>query len=156
MTQDTRDTWDGRDGQDGQDVVRRYLKALNDRDGDTLMAMIAPDAVFTIPGDHPLAGTWRGLPEIVERFMLPMGGLFAPDAPYVTEVTGTVAEGDRVVVFCTSRATTRGGEPYTMDAAVLFTVRDGRIAGMREYFDTQYFTHMLFRDPAGPGHVAGP
>lgn len=129
-----------------EDVVLRYLKALNDRDADTLMAMIAPDAVFTVPGDHPLAGTWRGLPEITEKFMVPMGALFAPDAAYVTEVTGTVAEGDRVVVLCTSRSRTRRGEPYEMDASVLFTVREGKISGMREFFDTQYFARMLFPD----------
>lgn len=129
-----------------EDVVLRYLKALNDRDADTLMAMVAPDAVFTIPGDHPLAGTWRGLPEIAEKFMLPMGALFDPGAAYVTEVTGTVTEGDRVVVLCTSRSRTRRGEPYERDAAVLFTVREGKVSGMREFFDTQYFTRMLFPD----------
>ncbi|GAA2329639.1 IS630 family transposase [Streptomyces violaceusniger] len=103
-----------------------------------------PDAVFTIPGDHPLASTWRGTREISEQFMAPMATRFAPGAACVVEVKETIAEGDRVVILCTSCSTTAAGEPYAIDARVVFTVRDGKVAGMREFSDTQYFTRMPF------------
>ncbi|MFF1442737.1 nuclear transport factor 2 family protein [Streptomyces sp. NPDC058295] len=129
---------------EAETTVLRYLQALNDRDMDALLAMIAPDAVFTIPGDHPLAGAWKGITEIIEKFMIPMGGLFAPEAAYRVEVIETITQGDRVVVHCAARSTARSGEPYTIESSVHFTVQDGKISAMREFYDTQYFVRMLF------------
>lgn len=65
-------------------------------------------------------------------------------APEVS-ATNLVAEGDQVVAECTSRAVTRFGRP----CLGVFTVRDGRIASVREYMDTQLAAQVLFaEDPS--------
>jgi ketosteroid isomerase-like protein len=53
------------------------------------------------------------------------------------EVTGMVAEGDRVALEWTSRARTAAGQPYENFCIGVFTVRHGRIAAVREYMDTE-------------------
>jgi limonene-1,2-epoxide hydrolase len=54
------------------------------------------------------------------------------------EVTGMVAEGDQVTLEWTSRARTIEGAPYENFCIGVFTLRDGRIAAVREYMDTGY------------------
>ncbi|MEU1120497.1 MULTISPECIES: nuclear transport factor 2 family protein [unclassified Streptomyces] len=127
-----------------KDVVRGYLTALRERDAEALPRLIAADAVFRIPGDHPVAGTWKGLAEIAEKFLLPMGERFDPTAEYTVDVRHVIAEDGEVSVECVTRATTRDGAPYALDITAQFTVEDGRITSMREYFDTQYFARTLF------------
>ena len=60
------------------------------------------------------------------------------------EVTGMMAEGDQVTLEWTSRARTSGGEPYENFCIAIFTVRDGRIAAVREYMDTAYAHRVAF------------
>ena len=60
------------------------------------------------------------------------------------EVTGMVAEGDQVTLEWTSRARTTAGEPYENFCIGVFTVRDGRIAAVREYMDTDYARRTAF------------
>jgi ketosteroid isomerase-like protein len=55
-----------------------------------------------------------------------------------------VTEGDHVAVECISRTVTRSGQPYVIDISAHFTVKNGKIVMMREYFDTQYFARTLF------------
>jgi ketosteroid isomerase-like protein len=55
-----------------------------------------------------------------------------------------IAEGSEVVVECVSSTTTADGRPYRNEIVSLFTVQDGRIRSMREYFDTQYVAQTLF------------
>jgi ketosteroid isomerase-like protein len=55
-----------------------------------------------------------------------------------------VAEGDQVTLEWTSRARTAAGEPYENFCIGVFTVRDGRIAAVREYMDTGYARRTAF------------
>ena len=55
-----------------------------------------------------------------------------------------VAEGDQVTLEWTSRARTAAGEPYENFCIGVFTVRDGRIAAVREYMDTDYARRTAF------------
>ena len=69
-----------------------------------------------------------------------------------------VAEGDRVTLEWTSRARTATGEPYENFCIGVFTVRDGRIAAVREYMDTLYASPRGLRRLRGresPGRAAG-
>ena len=60
------------------------------------------------------------------------------------EVTGLIAEDDRVVLQWTSRARTRDGRPYENDCIGVFTIRDGRIESVREYMGRRYAGEVAF------------
>jgi uncharacterized protein len=67
-----------------------------------------------------------------------------PSRPLSQELKHVIADGDLAVAEWTSRATTRSGAAYENDYAVVFEVRDGLIAAVREYFDTGYAQRVLF------------
>lgn len=49
-------------------VLTRLHHAFNDRDAETLRALLAEDVIWHIPGDHPMAGTYEGREAMWEGF----------------------------------------------------------------------------------------
>ncbi|NJO42673.1 MAG: SnoaL-like domain-containing protein [Cyanobacteria bacterium CRU_2_1] len=49
-------------------IVQRYYQAYSSGDLATVREIFAPDITWTIPGHHPLAGTKRGLDEVLAFF----------------------------------------------------------------------------------------
>jgi uncharacterized protein len=129
---------------DARSTVLKYLEALGSKNLDALLDTVAEDVEYRIPGDHPLSGIWSGRQKVLAGFVLPMSELFDPDADYSTEVSRIIADGDSAVVQCVTRGTTRSGHSYENPIAAIFTVADGKIKRIDEYFDTEYFKKTLF------------
>jgi uncharacterized protein len=131
-------------------VVQRYVAAVAAGDAQTARELFAPSASWTLAaGDLPIAGTWEGRDVIIDEFLATAQSYYAPGSIDI-EVTGMVAEGQRVVVQWTSRARTRTGRPYENDCIGVFTIADGQIQHVREYMDTLYARDVAFG--AKPGY----
>ena len=116
-------------------VVKDFFAAMGSGDKERLLALVAEDIEWIIPGkDWPLAGTHRGL-----------AGLAATLRKASEEVEMTypkppefVAQGDRVMVVGVAtgkiKATNR---PFKDEWVFDITVRDGKVARIQEYIDTQ-------------------
>jgi uncharacterized protein len=128
-------------------VVTRYIHAVRDGDSSAIRDSFAEDAIWDYPGDLPLSGTWRGRDSIVDDFLGSVGTALEPGSAVALEITNILSVGDQVVAEWTSRATARGGAAYHNRNVGIFTVRDGRIAAVREYTDTQHAAHVLFGTP---------
>ena len=118
-------------------VIERYVTAVEARDMDTVSELFAEDATWWLGGELPLSGTWRGRDAILGDFLGSIPRLYRPDTISI-EITSLIADGETVAMEWTSRAQTTAGEDYENQCAGVFTVRDGKIAGVREYMDTQY------------------
>lgn len=129
---------------DPASVVVRYIDAVRDGDLDAVRGMFAPDATWDYPGDLPLSGTWRGPDAIVDDFLGGVRTPLQPGAPLGLELTSVVSQGAEVVAEWTSRAIARSGAAYHNRNIAVFTVRDEKIAALREYTDTQHVEHVLF------------
>ena len=128
-----------------KDVVIRYVQAVADGDLDTIVASFTEDATWTYPGDVPLTGTWKGRDAIINDFLGgATGGLFAPDGAPTVELTNILADGDQVVAEWTAKGVAKTGKVYDNTCLGVFTVRDGKIASVREYTDTQHVERVLF------------
>lgn len=125
-------------------VVARYIDAVRDGDIEVITDSFTADATWEYPGDLPLSGTWRGRDAIVNEFLGSLGTLLEPGTPMTLEVTNLLSAGDQVVAEWTSAATARGGAAYRNRNIGVFTVRDGKIAAIREYTDTRHAGHVLF------------
>jgi uncharacterized protein len=125
-------------------VVADYVAALQRGDIDALRASFAPDATWWLRGDLPTARTWTGADEILDGFLAAMTARLDTSKPLTQELKHVIADGDLAVAEWTSRATTRDGDRYENDYAVVFQVRAGKIAAVREYFDTGYAQRVLF------------
>src|SRR5579864_9847286 len=116
-------------------VVKDFFAAIGSGDKQRLLALVADDIEWIIPGeDWPLAGTHRGhagLNNLLQKANETVETSY-PEPPEF------IAQGDRVLVvgFATGRikATNRTFEDHWVFA---ITIRNGKVTSIREYVDTQ-------------------
>jgi ketosteroid isomerase-like protein len=121
--------------QQNLDLVRRGYEAFGRGDIDALLELLTEDIEWTSPGppELPTAGTRRGRQQVAEFFQ-------AVDQVFEIqrfEPKSFIAQGDVVVVLGSDTASIKAtGKVLTDEWAHAFTIRDGKIAAMREYLDT--------------------
>ncbi|KUN09867.1 limonene-1,2-epoxide hydrolase [Streptomyces yokosukanensis] len=135
---------------DPRAVVIRYVEAVRDGDADVIRDSFCEDVTWHYPGDLPISKVWHGRDEIVDEFLGTMGTVFVPGTVEI-ELVSTIAEGDRVVAEWTAKATTVYGGAYDNRCLGIYTVRDGKIASVVEYADTQHVAATLFPDVTAQG-----
>ena len=127
---------------DNKQVIERYVAALAAGDADA----VHDSSRRTRRGGWAATFRSRARGAAATRSWPTSSGAMAYYEPgsVSLEVTGMVAEGDQVTLEWTSRARTAAGEPYENFCIGVFTVRDGRIAAVREYMDTGYARRTAF------------
>jgi ketosteroid isomerase-like protein len=121
--------------QENVQVVKDFFAALGSGDKQGLLALVAKDIEWIIPGeDWPLAGTHRGhagLADVLQKASEKLETSY-PEPPEF------VAQGDRVLVVGLAtgkiKATNKTFEDHWVFA---ITVRNGKLTNIREYIDTQ-------------------
>jgi ketosteroid isomerase-like protein len=116
-------------------LVQSAYAAFGEGNLQKLLGLMTPDIVWEFPASSviPWAGTFKG-PGEVSRFF---AALMEHSDPEAFEPRQFVASDDRVVVLGYERFRIKStGRAFATDWAHVFTVRDGRIAGFREYTDT--------------------
>jgi len=131
------------DPTDPKGVVIRYVEAARNGMSAVIRDSFAPDATWEYPGDLPLSGTYRGVEEIVDKFLGGAALLMAPGTQVTIELVNVIADGDQVAAEWTSRATSRTGAAYRNRNVGIFTVHEGKIASVREYTDTLHVAQAL-------------
>src|ERR1700693_5707112 len=102
-----------------------------------VLALMTDDVTWRIPGKpelSPVAGTYgkERLGRLFRRMIEQLeGGL-------KMTVLGSIAEGDRVAVEVESSGDLRNGRRYRQPYPLAITLRDGKIASVREYLDTHH------------------
>jgi ketosteroid isomerase-like protein len=133
------------DRTDAKDVVRHYLDVLLAGDVEAIRECFAEDAVWTIAGDLPIAGPWESRDRIVDDFLVAVGGRLFEAGSQRFEFPTLIGDGDTVALEWRVQARTAAGEDYDNSYCGIFVVRDGRIAEVREYLDSDYARRKLFR-----------
>jgi len=125
--------------------VRRGFRMLSTGQLDALVAQFAPDAVFSFPGEHRLAGEQRG-PAAIRAWFVETRRLF-PDFRVVPSTI--LVEGGPWRTRAASRfavsATFPDGTPYRNEGIQLLEIRWGRIHQDRLFEDTQAVAKALER-----------
>ncbi|MEU2021312.1 nuclear transport factor 2 family protein [Streptomyces sp. NPDC016469] len=124
-------------------VVRNYMEALTTGDFDGLRGFFTPETTWTLAGDLPVSRTWRGPDEIIGEFIPQMVARLVPESLEM-EFTGLIAEGEKVLAEWTDHGMATTGAVYDQHCLAIFTIRDGKIADVREYFDTLRAQTALF------------
>jgi uncharacterized protein len=116
-------------------VVKDFFAAMGGGDRQSLLALVADDIEWIIPGeDWPLAGTHRGhagLANLLQKASDTLETSFPKPPEFV-------AQGDRVLVvgFATGKVKATN-KTFNDDWVFAMTVRNGKVANIREYVDTQ-------------------
>jgi ketosteroid isomerase-like protein len=132
-------------GSDNRPAFQAYLDALLAGDLETIRSSFAEDATWSIHGDLPLSGTRCGRDAILD-FLVAAGSLYAPGTQSFVFGEFT-AQDDRVVLEWKVRGIGAAtGKAYDNDYCGVFTYRGGRIAAVREYFDTDHARSVLYEE----------
>jgi ketosteroid isomerase-like protein len=128
-------------------TVKDFFAAIGRGDREALLALVAEDIEWIIPGeDWPLAGTRHGhagLADLLETA--------SKSIETSTEPREFVAQGDRVLVVGFARGKIKAtNKTFEDDWIFAITVRDGRLTNIREYVDTQALARASQMDAPGP------
>jgi len=128
-------------------IVKDFFAAMGGSDRQGLLALCAEDFEWIIPGkDWPLAGTYRGhagLENLLQKA--------SETVETSTEPSEYVAQGDRVLVVGVATGKIKAtNKPFKDDWVFDITVRDGKVAKIREYIDTQALARASQMDASRP------
>jgi ketosteroid isomerase-like protein len=114
---------------DALDLLDRLHQAQNEfyggGSGAALEEVLAPDITWTIPGDNLIAGSYRGLEEVLDYFRRRRD--HADRSFQMKRRDVLVGDGDRVAALTDGVATIRGVE-HRWSTVGLYEVSDQRIA----------------------------
>ena len=116
-------------------IVKDFFAAMGSGDKQSLVALAAENIEWIVPGeDWPLAGTHRGhaeLAAVLKKASEEVETQYSKPPEFV-------AQGDRVmVVGVATRKIKATNRPFKDEWVFDITVRDGKVAHIQEYIDTQ-------------------
>ena len=117
------------------ELIRQLYDRMGTGDVDAALELMTDDVAFVVPGppDIGAAGTWRG----VEGVRDCLARLRDAQENQSVQIREFVAQRDHVVVFLHVVAKARAtGRTFESDIVHFFTIRDGRIARLVDFFDT--------------------
>jgi ketosteroid isomerase-like protein len=123
-------------------LIRDSYAAYARGDVNALVAVLSPDVETTtpsVPGLHS-GGTWRGIAGFLEFVGLVNSEL----AVTRFEPRDIIAQGDKVVGIVDYAATLKAtGRSIEVDLVHIFTISKGKVAKLREYYETHLVTDAL-------------
>ena len=128
---------------DNERVALNFFTVLSTGDLERLRPLLH-DEVTWIPQvkDIPGAGTYRGHKGVIDEFLAPVRGMFAPGDPKTT-VLSIVSKG--ALVMCESQGLGKlaDGRTYDNRYAWALEIRDGKVFAIREYMDSYYVAKLF-------------
>ena len=126
-----------------EDLVREFFATLSTGDLEALRGLIHPGGSWevmarTVPG----AGLTEGGDAVIDEFLTPVRGMFAPGDPKI-EVKRTFAAGDLVCAETVATGELSNGNHYHNRYAWVIEINDGKVCHLREYMDTAYIMSVV-------------
>ncbi|MEW6256264.1 MAG: nuclear transport factor 2 family protein [Pseudomonadota bacterium] len=109
--------------------------------GNVFTALLSDDIVWTIAGSGPVAGTYRGMKDFIDRASAPLVTRLA--SPVVPDVRAIWADGDRVIVRFDGTATTTSGAPYRNQFVWIFRMRNGKAVEAEAFLDLAAYQQVV-------------
>lgn len=122
-------------------LIQAFFDAGNRGDMKGCLGQLAEDVKWTNIGSTRYSGSFVGKGDVVSRLLEPVFGQLK--AGIMCTIDNVIAEGDFVVVQSRGRAETKHGRTYNNTYCHVFRVRDGKIAEVMEYLDTELASAVL-------------
>ena len=116
-----------------------FISALDRGSLGGLGRLCAEDATWWVAGTMPISGTY----DKAQFTQLLSGVLETCTGPIQIKPLAFTAEGERVALEAESYTQTRNGRTYNNFYHFLFKVREGKIAGVKEFLDTMHTNAVL-------------
>jgi uncharacterized protein len=108
---------------ENDEIVRRIFDAFAHKEGLALRGLFAEDAVWFVPGQGVMAGTYRGR-EAIFRFLAKLPK--ETDGTYGSELIDVLASADRAAALYRARGR-RHGRGLELDQLLVFRIEDGLV-----------------------------
>ena len=127
-----------------KEIAAELFARFSAGDIDGVLALMTDDVSWRIPGKpelSPAAGDY-GKERLGRLFRRMLAGL---ERGLAMSVVGMIAEGDAVAVEVESSGDLRNGRKYRQQYHFLIRFREGKIATVHEYLDTQHAFEVWMR-----------
>lgn len=101
--------------------------------GGNVFEILAPDVTWTIHGSGPVADTYNGVGDFVQRGAVPLTSRLAE--PLVPEVHNIWAVGDTVIIRFDASSTTTSGNPYNNQFVWILRMEGGVVTKAEAFLD---------------------
>jgi ketosteroid isomerase-like protein len=136
------------DSEKNKRIVKETWDAFWRGDIEAGVANMSDDITWLAPGSNKMSGLKVGK-DAIRQFRFTELGVFRD---LQRNVLGLYGDGDTVILEVKAEGHLRNGEPYENAGCVVWQLRDGKIAHVRQYVDTQkaMALNALFKEGPGP------
>ncbi|MCK4206955.1 nuclear transport factor 2 family protein [Brucella pituitosa] len=113
-------------------VVRKAFEGWAAGSG-TVFDLLSPEVRWTIPGSGPVADTYNGVEDFLQRGSVPLVSRLA--SPLTPKVHHIWAVEDRVIIRFDASATTTSGAPYSNQFVWIFRMENGSVVEAEAFLD---------------------
>ena len=114
---------------DARRLIDTVVAAYNSRDTEALIALYQPDVTYW----SALGGLQQGMDAVREH----IDHLHETLPDERMQARAVITDGELIVVEFESTGTNPAGNPYTIEFTEVFELRDGMIASIKVYLDTE-------------------
>ncbi len=119
-------------------AISQGFKAISEGNPEPLLGLLDEQVQWTIIGNTKFSGTFNGKADVVERLLVPLGGLL--DGHLHITVENVFADGDYVAVQGHGESKTVAGGTYNNTYCWVYRWRGDKIVALTEYLDTEVLT----------------
>ncbi|MBW2275065.1 MAG: nuclear transport factor 2 family protein [Deltaproteobacteria bacterium] len=120
-------------------IAREFMDAMSSGEAKRILALYSDDVSVWTAGSLPFSGSH----DLSEVAALCDGLLGAFPEGLQFSIQAMTAEGERVAIEAEGLGTHASGKVYHQHYHFLLVIRDGKIAQMKEYFDTELTRKVL-------------
>lgn len=121
-------------------TVAHFMEVFSTGDANTTTALMTDDATWWVAGTTPISGTYDR--DAFAKLLASVNDNCT--GPIKLTPKDWTVDGARVAVEVESLTHTKTGRKYNNQYHFLFLVRDGKVAGVREYLDTMHAQSVFF------------
>ncbi len=112
-------------------LINNFFEKLNDKEFESIESYLSPHVVFYFPGTQPLKG-----PKKVKQLLQ----IIYRRYPHLKfRVNDIIIQKNRVAAVWENAGTDRQGRPYRNEGVTIFTLKQGKVISMSDYFkDTSF------------------
>ena len=126
-----------------EQLVRRFFATLSTGDLEALRPLIHPEGSWEVMAINvPGAGRTEGRDAVIDEFLAPVRGMFAPGDPKIS-VMRAFSAGDLVCAETEAIGELSNGNHYHNRYAWVIEIRDDTVCHLREYMDTAYIESVV-------------
>lgn len=115
--------------------------------GGTVFDLLSPDVRWTIHGSGPVADTYNGVEDFVQRGSVPLVSRLA--TPLTPDVHDIWAVGEKVVIRFDASAITTSGAPYSHQFVWIWSMEDGVVVEAEAFLDLVAYQEVVDHNEPG-------